>query len=158
MARFRNYNEETQYLRHLLDTVSSNEESFSEDEELDDIEYNSNHDSASEFDSDSEHDDVKYNNNCFIGRDKETVWRKEKFRPNIRVSSKNIITKLPGNTCISKDVTSVIEAWNLLISPELIQTLVKCTNIFIKAIKDCFSRERDAKETNKAEIKAFIGL
>ena len=160
MARFRNYEEETKYLRHLLDTVSSEEDSFSEDdEETDDVEFNSNHDSASEIDSVSDDNDSDYDDNShFIGKDKETVWKKEKFRPNVRVSSKNIIINLPGNTSVSKDVTSVIEAWKLLISPEMIQNLVKYTNVFIQSIKDHFTRERDAKETDEAEINAFIGL
>lgn len=160
MARYRSYDEEMQHLRNLLDTVSSDEEIFNEDdEEPDDEEYNSNHDSSTENESDEEFEDADSNeNDYFLGRDNVTMWNKQKPRSNVRVSAKNIITKLPGNTCVSKGVTSPLEAWNLLISPELIRNLVKCTNIFIESVKERFSRERDAKQTNEVEMKAFIGL
>ncbi|XP_035210184.1 uncharacterized protein LOC118184586 [Stegodyphus dumicola] len=47
---------------------------------------------------------------------------------------------------------------NLLISSDMIKKLVHWTNSFIKSIRERFSWEREAKETNEAEIKAFIGL
>jgi len=40
----------------------------------------------------------------------------------------------------------------------MIKNLVKYTNVFIDSIKERFTRERDVKHTNEAEIKAMIGL
>ncbi|KFM68182.1 hypothetical protein X975_10258, partial [Stegodyphus mimosarum] len=40
----------------------------------------------------------------------------------------------------------------------MIKKLVHWTNSFIESIREPSSWERDAKETNEAEIKAFIGL
>ncbi|GBN51436.1 PiggyBac transposable element-derived protein 4 [Araneus ventricosus] len=165
MARYRTFDEEMQHLRNLLDTVSSDEENLEEDndfpenEEPDDEEYFSNHDSSTEIESDSENDvSDSSTDDYFIGRDNATKWNKEKFRANVRISAKNIVSKLPGNTPFSKNVTSPVDAWNLLISYDMMKKLVQWTNIFIDSIRERFSRERDAKETNEAEMKAFIGL
>ncbi|GFY08415.1 hypothetical protein TNCV_1358211 [Trichonephila clavipes] len=56
MPRYLSYVEEMRYLKYLLDIVSTNKESFycGDDEEFDDEEYNSNHDSPTEIDSDLE--------------------------------------------------------------------------------------------------------
>lgn len=43
-------------------------------------------------------------------------------------------------------------------SDEMMKDLVNCTNIYIASISDRFSRERDAKSTTEAEMKAFMGL
>ncbi|GBM87136.1 hypothetical protein AVEN_247007-1 [Araneus ventricosus] len=43
-------------------------------------------------------------------------------------------------------------------SDEMVKDLVNCTNIYITWISGCFSRERDAKSTTEAKMKAFIGL
>ncbi|GBM26704.1 hypothetical protein AVEN_124995-1 [Araneus ventricosus] len=40
----------------------------------------------------------------------------------------------------------------------MVRDLVNCTNIHIASISEHFSRERDAKSTTEAEMKAFIGL
>lgn len=162
MARYLTYDEEMQRLRTLIDTVSTDEESLFDDEEEEcenDEEYNSNHDSSTDSDTNIEVDiDSSNENDFYIGRDKKTTWKKEKFRTNVRVSAKNIITKLPGNTAISRDVSTPLESWKLLMSDEMMKDLVNCTNIYIASISDRFSRERDAKSTTEAEMKAFIGL
>ncbi|GBN79319.1 hypothetical protein AVEN_11699-1 [Araneus ventricosus] len=91
MARYLTYDEEMKRLRTLLDTVSTEEESLFEDEEEidDDEEYNSNHHSSTDGDTDIEVDiDSSNENDFYVGRDKITTWKKEKFRTNIRVSAK----------------------------------------------------------------------
>ncbi|GBM56538.1 hypothetical protein AVEN_38694-1 [Araneus ventricosus] len=112
MVIYLTYGEEMKSLRTLLDTVLKDEESLFDDEEEhdDDEEYNSNHDASTDCDTDIEVDINKSNENYFyVGRDKMT-WKKEKFRTNVRVSAKNIIMKLPGNTAISKDVSTPLES------------------------------------------------
>lgn len=45
----------------------------------------------------------------------------------------------------------------MLFSQSIIETIVKCTNIFIAKICSYFVRERDAVDTNVCEIRALIG-
>ncbi|GBN06546.1 hypothetical protein AVEN_212775-1 [Araneus ventricosus] len=66
--------------------------------------------------------------------------------------------KLPRNIANSRYVSTPLESWKLLMSDEMVQDLVNCTNINIASISDRFPRERDAKSTTEAELKAFIGL
>ncbi|GBL84474.1 hypothetical protein AVEN_117225-1 [Araneus ventricosus] len=136
VSHYLTHNEEMKRLRTFLDTVSTNEESlFHDKEEIDDDdEYNSNHDSSTHSDTHIEVDiDSSNENDFYVGRDKITTWKKEKFRTNVRVSAKNIKMKHPGNTAISRDVSTPLES-----SDEMVKDLVNCTNIYIASISDRF--------------------
>ncbi|GBM62436.1 hypothetical protein AVEN_180847-1 [Araneus ventricosus] len=65
--------------------------------------------------------------------------------------------RLPRNAAISRNVSTPLESWKLLMSVEMVKDLVSCTNIYIASISYRFSRERDAKSTTEAEMKVFIG-
>lgn len=160
MARYISYDEEMRRLRNLLETVSSDEESFSEeDEEVEDAECNSNHNSSTENDSEieSENEVLDSSKEFYIGKD-GTKWNKSKYRTNVRTAAKNIIMKLPGNTSYSKDVTTPLDSWLLIFDKDMIKIIVDSTNIYIDSIREQFARERDSKATNESEIKALIGL
>lgn len=157
MARYLSYDEENEYLRQLIETVSSDDEPISDDSlASEDEEYCSNHDSSSEIDT--EEYESTQTTGFYIGKDKVTKWQKEKYRQNVRKPSKNIISKLPGNTAYSRDVASPLDAWNLLFDSTMLNMMVQYTNIYIDSIQDRFTRERDAKKTDENEIKAFLGL
>lgn len=50
-----------------------------------------------------------------------------------------------------------MESWEIFFSNPIIETIVKCTNIYIAKVRSNFARERDALDTNNREIKALIG-
>ena len=94
----------------------------------------------------------------FLGKNKITKWYKTPPRPNVKLRSRNIITRLPGTKGIGKNAKTEIDCLNLMIDDRIIKRIVMCTNIYIESIKSQFSRERDARFTNDVEMRAFIGL
>ena len=68
------------------------------------------------------------------------------------------MTKLPGVIGQARNATTPLEAWNCLITGEILDNTVHHTNQCIPIIQSNFSRERDAKLTDKTELKALIGL
>jgi hypothetical protein len=50
------------------------------------------------------------------------------------------------------------EAWNCLITDEIFNNIVQYTNQYILITQPNFSRESDAKLTDKIEIKTYISL
>lgn len=81
-----------------------------------------------------------------------------------RVRNQNIIrsersgVRLPCPKGRARTVNSPFETWKLLFPDEFIEKIVEFTNIWIRKNKSNYSRERDAKETDKDEIHAVIGL
>jgi hypothetical protein len=80
-------------------------------------------------------------------------------RPNIRTRQENIVINRPGvKGEEALNCKTPIDCFNLFITESMLHDIVLFTNIYIRAHKENFSRERDAKETNIAELKALIGL
>ena len=79
MARYRSYEEETKRLRYLLETVSTDEESFSEEDE-DDISENLLSDNTTDSDNGSDFENciTESSEDCYTGKD-GTKWIKKKF-------------------------------------------------------------------------------
>ncbi|CAH1957175.1 unnamed protein product [Acanthoscelides obtectus] len=76
----------------------------------------------------------------FLGKDKQTRWKKVSPLPkNTKTRSENIIKVLPG-------------------PKEIIDTIVIHTNEMIEGIQANFARDRDANFTNSDEIHALLGL
>ncbi|KAF8789542.1 hypothetical protein HNY73_007473 [Argiope bruennichi] len=93
----------------------------------------------------------------FIGKDKATKWQKEPFRVQKRIASQNIIKLLPDNTQFSKNVTSPIGSWSLLIFDDsIIEIVLKCTNIYMEKISGNFKRQRDTKPFEKEKKKVSV--
>ena len=109
-------------------------------------------------DSESEGDDFNSEGNNFIGRDKSTVWAKSMGRKNVKRRAHNIITKLPGVIGAAKNVRTIYDSWNCFFTDEILDIIVTNTNRYISTIRRNFSRERDARDTDRIEIKAVIGL
>jgi hypothetical protein len=92
----------------------------------------------------------------FTGKD-GTKWYKTP-PPHSRTKAHNIFTNKPGPKGAAKNAKTIIDTWRLMITDDILELIVKYTNIYIQTQKEKFSRERDATETNVAEIKAVIGL
>ena len=68
------------------------------------------------------------------------------------------MTKLPEIIGQARNTTMPLEAWNCLITGEILDNILHHTNQYILIIQPNFSRERDANLTDKTELKACIGL
>jgi hypothetical protein len=68
------------------------------------------------------------------------------------------VTKLPGVIGQARNTSTPLEAWNCLITGEISDNIVHHTNQYILILQSNFSREEDAKLTDKTKLKAFIGL
>lgn len=76
----------------------------------------------------------------------------------VKRKPQNIVRFKPGVTKKAANGKSPLDAWKLFFPDSVIDELVQCTNIYIKIIRNKYTRDRDAKETNQAEIKALMGL
>lgn len=98
----------------------------------------------------------------YMGKDGKTKWQKEPPRANVRTRQENIITLLPGVKDQYKDKKSSLECFEVFISNEILELVVKHTNE-----KICLSTPQPPdgetiniiyNETSKSEIKAVFGL
>lgn len=137
-------------------------------DENEDIVEQNDHDSTSEqeveqeenesecfLQSDGKHDE---SGEYYIGKDKNTKWRKKCSNKQVRLRSHNIIRHFPGPKREARNATSEIECIKLFVSDAVIRILVTSTNTYIEEIKYKFDRDRDARKTDETEIKALIGI
>lgn len=87
-----------------------------------------------------------------------TIWHKD--IPSVtRTRTQNIRIRPPGPkgdaAWSAKDPLSCFE---LFFTQDILEILVRCTNIYVDKIKDNFQRNRDAKPTDIVEMRAFLGL
>lgn len=73
----------------------------------------------------------------------------------LRTRKFNIVT---GVRLCAKNAKTPFECWNLFFCNNILEIIVQNTNKMIQMQRSNFSRQRDAKETDKIEIKALLGL
>lgn len=170
------YEKEVARLRALYESVLTDEENsvadsnvLSDEEDNDsdgsiqdrDAQIFSDHQSESEQDGfDDCSDDEKFDESdrrlFYYGKD-GTKWKKLAPPKNIRTRRENIVSHLPGTIKEGKEVMTPLDSWNLLFN-DIIDLVVKYTNIYITEISERYKDKRDAKSTTVSEMKAFIGL
>jgi len=123
------------------DRDSQSEADISEDEEL------------SEYDETDDDD-----GNFYIGRDKETRWRKTQIAPRAKTREKNDVKKIPGPTSHARDASTELEAYLKIMDIDIVDEIVKCTNRYMQGIRHKFARECRCTETSINEIMALLGL
>ena len=86
--------------------------------------------------------------NYYICKDKVTKWYKSpcvsKFA---KTSSRNLLKFLSGPRNNARHIEDELQAFLLLITDEMIENIVGCTNMYITAVQSNYDRERDAKMT-----------
>lgn len=95
------------------------------------------------------------------GKNKNILkWKKNPLRQprNIRTRAENIVVRLPGPIGDAKNKTREIDCFRLFMDDTVINIIVTSTNNYIDHVKERFERERDAKNTDQNEIKAFLGI
>ena len=109
-------------------------------------------------DEETDEDDTAAGVNYFVGKDKTTKWYHNPLLTSSRTRPHNLIRYLPGQIGDAKLAKSVAECWACLITDDILDTVVTCTNQYINFVKDNYARNRDANCTDVIELKAFIGL
>lgn len=94
----------------------------------------------------------------FIGKDGNTMWKKHCPSKRIKTRKENLIRHLPGVKQMAKNAKLPLECWELFFSPEMLENIVKNTNLYIRNLADNYRRERCARPTDVTEIKALFGL
>jgi len=92
------------------------------------------------------------------GKDKKTKWTRQVPPRNRRTPKKNIVSHLPGTKGVARNARTPIECWDLIFDTNMLDKIVECTNYQISLVKKNYSRDRDARDTNQEEIRAYIGL
>lgn len=72
--------------------------------------------------------------------------------------SHNLLVKLPGVTGRARNVEGILQTWHCFFTDPVLDTILTSTNQCIDSIREKFARERDAKLTDKSEIKAMIDM
>lgn len=93
--------------------------------------------------------------NSIISRD-GTSWSQEPFSDKGRRLSKNILKKKPGLTVYSKQIKTPLDAFNLFITDEIIDIIVRETNA--KAMHETKNNGTDWRKVTSLEIRGFIGI
>ena len=130
-----------------------NESDHSTDSEIDGAQLQNSDRSTHSESSDED------NENYYVCKDKVTKWYKNpcvsKFA---KTPSRNLLKVLPGPKNNARHIEDELQAFLLLITDEMIEEIVGCTNMCITAVQSNYDRERDAKITTKTELMAFLGL
>jgi hypothetical protein len=69
-----------------------------------------------------------------------------------------MISHLPGIRLPARNASTYKETFLLFITEEILQIIVDKTNEYIQTVRDKFSRERDALDTNLAKLKACLAI
>ena len=76
-----------------------------------------------------------------------------------RAPAHNIVKVLPGVVGEqARSAISIIDTFDLFFTEEVLNEIVKCTNIFIERVRANYARVRDAHDTNLIELRACLGL
>ncbi|KAH9632821.1 hypothetical protein HF086_016302 [Spodoptera exigua] len=87
-----------------------------------------------------------------------TIWHKD--IPSVtRTRTQNIRLRPPGpKGNAARSAKDPLSCFELFFTQDILEILVRCTNIYLDKIKENFQRNRDAKPTDIVEMRAFLGL
>ena len=157
-------------IRAMLEQEDESDEEIGGEENDDEerVVYESDHSTDSEIDGDqlqnsdrSNHSESsdKDDENYYLCKDKVTKWYKNpcvsKFA---KTPSQNLLKFLLGPRNNASHIEDEVQAFLLLITDEMIEEIVGCTNMYITAVRSNYDRKRDAKILTKTELMAFLGL
>ncbi|KAL3279621.1 hypothetical protein HHI36_017126 [Cryptolaemus montrouzieri] len=139
-----------------------------------DIVQESAHDSESkqEYDSEQVDDDVHSEDkqddnqttssnttsseNCFIGRDKKTIWSKICLNRAARTRSENIIR---GEFSVVRNRKTAEECFDIFFDEVIITSIIRYTNQRLVTIRDLYDdQHKYTVKVDAAELRAFLGL
>nr|XP_022907230.1 piggyBac transposable element-derived protein 4-like [Onthophagus taurus] len=91
--------------------------------------------------------------------DESLKWYKNPNKRPSKIRGKNIVKVLPGLTTKTRNITDEISAFQAIITPNIINDIVRYTNKYIESKRNTisYSRERDCQNTTICEILALFG-
>lgn len=160
--------EKEQERLHKLMLVCLSEDEFQEKDVVDyDTDEDELHDNVEERElstdteqevSDSEEYEEHFSRGpIFVGKDKVSKWSKH-APPATKTRAENIITHLPGPKIAVRNLKTVNEIWQQFFDLDMLRIIVESTNKHIQRSKENYSRERNVKETDIAEVHGLISL
>lgn len=102
-------------------------------------------------------DGLPKNRDIYLGKD-GSKWNKHVPNQRVRTRADNIITHLPGVKQCAKNAKSVLDCWHLFFDRQIIEDIVRWTNVKIQQKSIAYQNKSIVKATNECEIEAFIGL
>eukprot|EP00102_Acyrthosiphon_pisum_P018217 XP_008189893.1 PREDICTED: piggyBac transposable element-derived protein 4-like [Acyrthosiphon pisum] len=93
----------------------------------------------------------------YYGKD-GTKWNREKPLQIRRAYAQNVLTEKSGVKETARQAKTIVDSWYIFFPKSMLEIIVKCTNVYIQKVRPNFTRERDASDTNIAEIKAVIEI
>ena len=154
--------------KHVLELLNNDSDvsdleddsDISEDEETGEWDPGSEHSSESELDYDSSDDEIDEAEGDILRGKNGTEWKPIPERQNSRRPRRNIVKGAPGPVGVAKGAKSPVETFNLFLSTDAVEIILKYTNQRIRGMQDD-GRTRnppECGETCKAEVLAVIGL
>lgn len=95
----------------------------------------------------------------YVKVEQSLKWKKDPYLKSSKVKSKNIVKILPGLTSATKDITDEVSAFQKIIDLDMVDDIIKYTNMYIESKRNTISykRKRDCQNTTRCEILALIG-
>ncbi|KAG8233265.1 hypothetical protein J437_LFUL009975 [Ladona fulva] len=87
------------------------------------------------------------------------LWKKTPYTVKTKTKGKNICKIQPGLKSCAIDITDEVSAFQKMVDGEMVEDIVKFTNLYIggKCTEVNYSRDRDARVTSVTEILALYG-
>ena len=95
---------------------------------------------------------------AWIGKGKTTWWRKNAPKFPGRTKSSNTTKFRKGLIGPYLNANSLVDFWDIFITPDVINLSVKYSNIVIATKKESYGKPCRVKDTDIIEMKALIGL
>lgn len=97
---------------------------------------------------------------AYRGKDGITQWYDRPVRRGrtCRQERRNIVRHLPGTLGDARAQVTYEEVFDLFFTEDMLEDIVRFTNVYIESVQGNYSRDRDTHTTNIHEVKACIGL
>ncbi|XP_039276182.1 uncharacterized protein LOC120350035 [Nilaparvata lugens] len=113
----------------------------------------------SELEGQESNDEFMITDQDFIlGKDLETIWCTTEVKGAYKTPQKNIVKILPGPKPKAREVKNEVDAFLQFFDRDMLELIVKFTNMYIDNISHDYNRERDCRRTNYTELLALLGI
>ncbi|XP_066249572.1 piggyBac transposable element-derived protein 4-like [Euwallacea similis] len=106
-------------------------------------------------DGDDESSDNR-DSNFYIGKNNVSCWKKSSLKES-KTKKKNIVKILPGPKSHARNISSELNAFFKFFDMNMIDNIIKYTNMYISGSSINYVRARDCKSTTREELTTFLG-
>ncbi|GBP51853.1 hypothetical protein EVAR_88558_1 [Eumeta japonica] len=96
---------------------------------------------------------------CFYSKNRYK-WAKDPPNRAVRTGQHNIIASMPESKLNEQDEKDPFSLWKKLMTPDILEEILKWTNMKIRKLKLKYNRENrpEIQDINMIELQAFLGL